>query len=167
MCRRISSSRNHGAPAVAQFAGATPVDTVSKIDESTFIELIEAELPVAASMGLVVESLVAGRVALRAPYRSDSLRPGGTLSGPTMMALADAALYLMVLSEVGLQPLAVTTNLNINFLRKPAPSDLIAVARPLKVGRRLVVGEVTLSSASDEVVVAHATGTYSVPPQLG
>jgi uncharacterized protein (TIGR00369 family) len=93
------------------------------------------------------------------------LRPGGTISGPVMMAIADFTMYVAVLSAVGWVPLAVTTNLNINFLKKPAARDLLAEARLIKVGKRLVVGEVAIRSDSDEELVAHVTSTYSVPPR--
>lgn len=93
------------------------------------------------------------------------LRPGGTLSGPSMMGLADLVLYAAILANVGPVALAVTTNLAFNFLRKPAPRDLVADARLLKLGRRLAVGEVSLRSAGSDDVVCHATGTYSIPPR--
>jgi acyl-coenzyme A thioesterase PaaI-like protein len=80
-----------------------------------------------------------------------------------MMELADFAMYVAVFSAIGPQPLAVTTNLNINFLRKPAPADLIAHARLMKVGKRLAVGEVTLYSDGLDEPVAHVTSTYSIP----
>ncbi len=92
------------------------------------------------------------------------LRPGGTISGPAMFGLADVALYAAILASVGPFALAVTTNLNINFLRKPAPVDLIGEARLLKLGKRLAVGEVSIYDAGDNLV-AHATGTYSIPPR--
>ena len=82
----------------------------------------------------------------RKPSATSSSRPGGTISGPTMMALADFAMYVAVLASIGPVPLAVTTNLNINFLRKPAQRDLIAECRLLKLGKRLAVGEVTILS---------------------
>lgn len=123
------------------------------------------QLPFAVDMGVQLDTLERDRVVVRAPFSAQSLRPGGTISGPTMMGLADVALYALVLAQVGLEPLAVTTSLNMNFLRKPAPADLLAVAHPLKVGKRLVVGEVSLYTAGDTVrCLAHATGTYSVPP---
>ena len=101
-----------------------------------------------------------------ARYKDTFLRPGGTIAGPVMMGLADAAVYALVLAHVGPVELAVTTSLNINFLRKPAPGDMLAIARPLKIGRRLAIGDVALYSAdADDVVVAHATATYSIPPQ--
>jgi len=91
------------------------------------------------------------------------LRPGGTISGPSMMELADLALYVAVLAQLGPVALAVTTNLSINFLRKPSPGDLLGACTLLKLGKRLAVGEVTISSARDGALVAHAVGTYSIP----
>jgi uncharacterized protein (TIGR00369 family) len=101
----------------------------------------------------------------RCVYDKKQLRPGGTISGPTMMALADTAVYALVLSAVGRVPLAVTTNLSINFLRKPQPGDLIAEARMLKLGKALAVGDVIIRSDGSEDVVAHAVVTYSIPPR--
>jgi uncharacterized protein (TIGR00369 family) len=99
-------------------------------------------------------------------HASDAhLRPGGTISGPSIFALADVALYVAILAQLGRIKLAVTTNLNINFLRKPEPRDLIGEARLLKLGKRLAVGEVTVFSVGSEDMVAHATGTYSIPPR--
>ena len=124
-------------------------------------------MPFAKAMGLELEDINASGVRMRARYSEQFLRPGGTVSGPVMMALADAAMYALVLSKVGLVELAVTTNLSINFLRKPQPGDLMAEARMLKLGKRLAVGEVHLysdgQSASESV--AHVTSTYSIPPQ--
>jgi uncharacterized protein (TIGR00369 family) len=95
----------------------------------------------------------------------DELRPGGTVSGPVMMAVADTALYVAILGEIGIVPLAVTTGLNINFLRKPsAGRDIIGICSLMKVGRVLVVGEINLYSEGDPEPVAHAVGTYSIPP---
>ena len=93
------------------------------------------------------------------------LRPGDTVSGPALMALADVAMYAALLGEIGLVPLAVTTNLNINFLRKPAQRDVIGEARLLKVGKQLAVGEVALYSEGEPEPVAHVTSTYSIPPR--
>lgn len=92
------------------------------------------------------------------------LRPGGTVSGPTLMALADLAMYVMLLSAIGPVGLAVTTNLNINFLRKGQPGqDVVAAARLLKLGKRLAVGEVILLSGTSPDPIAHVTLTYSIP----
>ncbi len=103
---------------------------------------------------------------LRLSPQDAHLRPGGTVSGPTMMALADVAVYVALLGEIGPVPLAVTTSLNINFLQRPAPgSDLLAEAKLLKLGKRLAVGEVSIFSEGDEMPVAHVTCTYSIPPR--
>ncbi len=128
---------------------------------------LAAEFPEAfhADSGLAI--LEAGhrtaRVRLSPP--GNSLRPGGTISGPTLMLLADVAMYVAVLASIGWVPLAVTTNLNINFLRKPAPGGLIAECHLLKLGKRLAVGHVTIWAEGDEEPVAHATSTYSIPPR--
>ena len=82
-----------------------------------------------------------------------------------MMAVADFTMYVAVLSAVGWVPLAVTTNLNINFLKKPGARDLLAEAKLIKLGKRLAVGEVALRSDGDDELVAHVTSTYSIPPQ--
>jgi uncharacterized protein (TIGR00369 family) len=96
--------------------------------------------------------------------RQRMLRPGGTVSGPTLMALADCAMYVVLLSAIGPVGLAVTTNLNINFLRKGAPGqDVLAAARLLKLGKRLAVGEVNLLSGTSPDPIAHVTSTYSIP----
>ncbi len=92
------------------------------------------------------------------------LRPGGTVSGPVLMTVADVALYVAILGEIGIVPLAVTTNLSINFMRKPAAdSDIIGVCKLMKMGKSLAVGEVFLYSEGTEEPVAHVVGTYSIP----
>ena len=98
-------------------------------------------------------------------YHDRHLRPGETISGASLMALADLAMYVTVLAMIGPVALAVTTNLNINFLRKPSRLDVIAECRLLKLGKRLAVGEVTMRSEGDSEPVAHATVTYSIPPR--
>lgn len=96
----------------------------------------------------------------------NELRPGGTVSGPLLMTVADVALYAAVLGEVGLVALAVTSNLSINFLTKPAADrDIVGHCKLIKVGRSLVVGEVMLYSHGDERPVAHVMGTYALPPK--
>lgn len=100
---------------------------------------------------------------MRMDYHERHLRPGGTISGPAMMALADLALYAAILAHVGPVALAVTTNLSFNFLRKPEPRALIGECRLLKLGKRLAVGEVSIFSQGSADVVCHATGTYSIP----
>jgi uncharacterized protein (TIGR00369 family) len=101
---------------------------------------------------------------IRERFHDRMLRPGGTVSGPTLMALADVAMYVVLLSAIGPVGLAVTTNLNINFLRKGAPGqDVLAAAKLLKLGKRLAVGEVSLLSGSSPDPIAHVTATYSIP----
>jgi uncharacterized protein (TIGR00369 family) len=100
---------------------------------------------------------------MRMAYHERHIRPGGTISGPAMMALADLALYVAILAHIGPVALAVTTSLNFNFLRKPEQRDLIAECSLLKLGKRLAVGEVSIYSEGSSDVVCHATGTYSIP----
>jgi uncharacterized protein (TIGR00369 family) len=117
-----------------------------------------------AESGLAIEAVWERGCRVRQAFRQRSVRPGGTISGPTMMALADFAMYVAVLAAIGPVPLAVTINLNINFLRKAAPRDLLAEARLLKLGKRLATGEVTIRSQGETEPVAHVTSTYSIPP---
>ena len=122
------------------------------------------DAPLMSAMAIQVESVLPGEVTIRVPWRDEFIRPGGTISGPVMMAAADFALYGVVLSLIGRVDLAVTTNLSINFLRRPPPGDVVARARILKLGRRLAVGEVLLHAGEADDLVAHVTGTYSIPP---
>ncbi len=95
----------------------------------------------------------------------DELRPGGTVSGPVMMATADVALYVAILAQIGIVPLTVTTSLNINFLRKPAADrDILGHCKLIKLGKTLAIGEVSIYSEGSPDMVAHATGTYAIPP---
>ena len=128
-------------------------------------DLLHAEFPQAfyPGCGHSIERVGHGDVRVRWTFDQSSLRPGGTVSGPTMMELADFAMYVAVFSAVGPQPLAVTTNLTINFLRKPAAGDLIAEAKLMKIGKRLAVGEVKIYSEGEDEPVAHVTSTYSIP----
>lgn len=139
--------------------------TESKISIADFDDLLKTGLPWTAMLDISTEKMLAGAVTMRLPYRADSTRPGGTISGPHMMLLADACMYGVVLSLIGRVELAVTTNLNINFLRKPRESDLVAEGKIIKLGKRLAVLEVALHSEAEDKLVAHATGTYSIPPQ--
>jgi uncharacterized protein (TIGR00369 family) len=117
-----------------------------------------------AESGLAIEAVWERGCRVRQAFRQRSVRPGGTISGPTMMALADFAMYVAVLAAIGPVPLAVTIDLNINFLRKAAPRDLLAEARLLKLGKRLATGEVSICSQGETEPVAHVTSTYSIPP---
>ncbi len=136
---------------------------MSAITIEQFLELLRTQMPEVAELPLGVDRLAAGEAIVRLGYDPKRLRPGGTISGPTLFMLADLALYLVTLSVVGLKPLSVTTDLTIHFLRKPPPGTLLCHGRLLKAGRRLVVGEATLTSEGDSAILAHATGTYSVP----
>ena len=93
----------------------------------------------------------------------EDLRPGGTVSGPSMFLLADVSFYIAVLNLIGPKALAVTTNCSINFMRKPNPNNLIAKARIFKRGLNLIVGDVMLESEKSSIIVAHGTFTYSIP----
>ncbi len=105
-----------------------------------------------------------GSVVVAHPVGESELRPGGTVSGPVMMTLADVALYIAILARIGIVPLAVTTNLSINFMRKPrADRRVIARCRLMKLGKSLAVGEVWISSEGEDEPVAHAVGTYAIP----
>ena len=110
-----------------------------------------------------IEELTDEGLRMRVPFRPEFLRPGGTLSGPTLMSAADTAMYLLVLSQIGPVALAVTTSLDIHFLRRPAPRDLFADARLLKLGKRLAVGDVLLRVDGEKDPVAQANVTYSIP----
>ena len=113
----------------------------------------------------IIESVGDKSATIRKKITKDHLRPGGTVSGPVLMAVADAALYVAILGDIGLVALAVTTNLSINFLRKPsAREDLIAECKLIKVGKSLAVGEVSIFSENSTEPVAHAVGTYAIPP---
>ena len=138
----------------------------SKISIAQFNQLAAEQLPFAQLMGVELEQIDVAQVTVRARYNDTFLRPGGTISGPVMMGLADAAMYAIVMANLGPVVLAVTTSLNMNFLRKPEPGDMLAVGKPLKIGKRLAIGEVALySEVEPDIVVAHATATYSIPPQ--
>ena len=112
----------------------------------------------------IIERVGNRSATMRHRVSANDLRPGGTVSGPVMMMLADVALYVAILGEIGIVPLTVTTSLNFNFMRKPsAHADLLAVCTLMKVGRTLAIGEVALFSEGSEDMVAHAVGTYAIP----
>lgn len=106
-----------------------------------------------------------GAALVRLDADEKHLRPGGTVSGPTMFMLADLAAYSVILAHIGKVALAVTTNLNINFLMKPEPGPLDATATILKLGKRLVVTDIAMRDSGGQMV-AHATATYSIPPRI-
>ncbi len=115
-----------------------------------------------------VEDLSLGSVTMRLNVAERHLRPGGTVSGPSMFALADVAVYALVLAHLGAEALAVTTNASFDFMRKPESGrDLLGQARLLKLGRSLAVGDVLLFSEGKPEPVARSTMTYSIPPKRG
>jgi uncharacterized protein (TIGR00369 family) len=137
----------------------------AKMSVGELEQFLRAEFPQSFGSGDTrIESADGKTCVLRQRYSDRMLRPGGTISGPTLMGLADCAMYVVLLSAIGPVALAVTTSLSINFLRRGVPGhDVLAQARLLKLGKRLAVGEVTLSSASSPDPIAHVTATYSIP----
>lgn len=110
-----------------------------------------------------IEEVGARMARMRLDAGERHLRPGGTVSGPAMMELTDLTMYVALLGAIGPVALAVTTSLNINFLRKPLPGPLLADCRLIKLGKRLAVGEIALRSAGIDELVTHATATYAIP----
>jgi uncharacterized protein (TIGR00369 family) len=133
--------------------------------KAEIIDFLAREFP---QSKCVVEEVDNGSATVMHHVGTDHLRPGETVSGPFLMMVADVALYVAILGTIGIVPLAVTTSLTINFLRKPAAGrPIVGVCQLIKVGRTLVVGEVSLYSQGNEEMVAHAVGTYSIPPIRG
>ncbi len=130
-------------------------------------QLIRQGLPQAEESDLRVEQREDGGIRMRQPYNPKTLRPGGTLSGPVMMGLADAAMYAAILARLGRVEMAVTQNLNINFLSRPQPGDLYADAEIIRLGRRSAVLEVRVYAEQGDQLVAHVTGIYALPASAG
>lgn len=130
-------------------------------------QLIREGVPMANDIGFTVEEARSGFAKTRLKFSDRQIRPGGTISGPVQMALADASMYAAVLASLGKVEMAVTSNLSINFLQRPAPGDLSAEAIVLRMGRRLAFCEVRLLSGegSEQQLVAHVTGSYALPAQ--
>jgi uncharacterized protein (TIGR00369 family) len=138
---------------------------VSGATKEQILAFFEAHFPAAHQAGFVIDEVGDGGATLHLPTGDSHLRPGGTVSGPTMMALADTAMYVALLGRIGLVGLAVTTNLEVHFLNKPAPGVLTARCRLVKVGARLAVGLVEITDAASAEPVAVSTLTYSIPPR--
>jgi uncharacterized protein (TIGR00369 family) len=134
-----------------------------RITIAEFERIVEESLPLAAAWKMQTLAIHHGRATLRLGFDAGFLRPGGTISGPIQMGLADVAIFAALLGAIGPVPGAVTSNLSINFLRRPKPSALIAEARMLKVGRKLAVGEVEIFSEGDPDMLAHVVATYAIP----
>lgn len=135
----------------------------SAIAPEAFETLIRETIPLANVMPMRVLELERGRAVVELGFRDEQLRAGGTMNGPSMMTLADTALYAAVLSVIGNEPLAVTSDLSVRFLAKPSPGPLRAEALVLREGSRSIVGEIRLFSGAPPVLVAFATGAYAVP----
>ena len=112
-----------------------------------------------------IDGLEPGVATMRLETGDIHLRPGGTVSGPAMFTLADYAAYAVILGHIGPMGLAVTTNLNINFLRKPEPGTIVARGQLMKLGKRLAVVDIGIFKPDDDDLLAHATATYSIPPK--
>jgi uncharacterized protein (TIGR00369 family) len=124
-------------------------------------------VPYVGLLGCRVRRFEPGRVEVELPFRELLVRPGGTVCGPALFALADITLYGVVLSLIGRVELAVTTDLTMHFLSKPRPGDLVGEGRILRLGARLAIGEVVIRSVGRSEPVAHAVGTYAIPETRG
>ena len=140
--------------------------TDAKIYAEEFLEIARDGVPYVGQLGLSVEDWDAGRVTLRLPYNELIRRPGGTICGPALMGLADVTLFGVVMSLLGRVELAVTTDLNFHFLSKPEPLDVLAEGRILRLGRRLAVGEVSMTSEGRTRLICQAIGSYAIPPTI-
>ena len=115
-----------------------------------------------SALGIIVERVDEQTITLRLPAESAMIRPGGTISGPTMFSLADVSVWLLILAQIGPVALAVTTSVGMNFFRKPPPGDLVAEGELLKLGARLAVGHVRLHAEGSRELVADASITLSL-----
>ncbi|MCB8836931.1 PaaI family thioesterase [Aurantimonas sp. VKM B-3413] len=149
----------HDGPAL-EAQGALPLQPIMTAAELD--AFLKAEFPQAD--GYSVVSVGPGAATMQLLAEERHLRPGGTVSGPSLFSLADIAAYIAILAHIGPVALAVTTNLTINFLRKPEPGPLLGRGTILKLGKRLAVVEVAIQNEGDGVTVAHAVATYSIPP---
>ena len=140
------------------------IQTAPSITVAEFEDLLDQGAPFTRMFGFQVDRIDRGTARVIMPFKEEFVRPGGTISGPAIMSLADFTMYAVVLGMIGPVELAVTTNLNVNFLRRPPPGPLIADGRMMKLGKRLAVVEVNVAGEDDGGPIAHVTGTYSIPP---
>ena len=126
--------------------------------------LIREWIPMARQIDLRVEAIDADGARIRIPFDEANKRPGGSVSGPVLMAAADTAMYAAILGVLGEVAMAVTSNLNINFMQRPGEVDIIAQGKILKLGKRIAYCEVDIFTSESEDLVAHVTGSYSLPP---
>ncbi|WP_368343694.1 PaaI family thioesterase [Pelagovum sp. HNIBRBA483] len=137
------------------------------MDKAALMAFLESDFPQAKD-GFVVEEVADGRLTMRLKVTEAHLRPGGTVSGPAMFALADVGVYLAILAMIGPKALAVTTNASLDFMRKPAAGkDMLCEVRVLKLGRALAVCDALLYSEGQVEPVARANMTYSIPKDMG
>lgn len=139
----------------------TPILTIEQVED-----FLAREFPQINAAGLVFRcvNIAPGTATLRFHPSESHLRPGGTVSGPSLFVLADVAAYVALLAHIGPVALALTTNLNINFLNRADPVPLDGVCRILKLGRSLAMLEVAIERVDTRQIIAHATTTYSIPP---
>jgi uncharacterized protein (TIGR00369 family) len=136
-----------------------------QMDAQEVTQFVASVYPASTDFGWKIESLTPGACRVRMRVGQNDIRPGGTVSGPTMFTLADVTAYLIVLAHVGPRELAVTTSASIHFLSRPPFGDLLASGRLIKLGRRLAVTEIHIDSAVSGALVAQATTTYAFPEQ--
>ncbi|MCR5876404.1 PaaI family thioesterase [Phenylobacterium sp. J426] len=137
--------------------------TAPKLDAAGVNALLEVAFPDIGRAGPYVRDVRPGGVRVVLPYREGLLRPGGVISGPTLMSLADTAAYALVLSHIGDQLMAVTSQLNMSFLRGAQPGDITADAELLRLGRRLAVCDIRLWTEAPDRLAAQANVTYAIP----
>ncbi len=159
---KVEGKGGSGAADANGGAGETSV-RMSVEEVSAFIDEVFPQIHHGGRI-ITIEAIRPMGARLRMIRHERTVRPGGTISGPAMFTLADVGIFIAILGALGPVPLAVTTNMTINFLRKPAARDMIAEVELLKLGKRLAVGEVALYSEGESAMVAHATATYSIPP---
>ena len=137
---------------------------MARVTIEDMARIAREDVPLIGNLGLVFEHIGDGVARARLPVREEFLRPGGTVNGPILMAVADFVIFACVLSRIGIVKMTATTTLNANFLRRPPALDLIAAGRLIKCGNRLAYGELTITSDGEpDDPVFHATATYSIP----
>ncbi len=141
------------------------MEDTPRVTSEELQRLLDDTIPLARMLRLSVREVGAGRAILTLPGNPDTIRAGGTVSGAAIMTLADSAVYAAVLTRIGLEPMAVTSDLNVRFLRRSPPEDLHAEAIVVHLGRRNAVAEVRMWNRDPERLVAHATATYALPDQ--
>lgn len=151
-----------GFAASGKEASVSQTVVMNAAEVTDFLDQVFPEMH-AGGRVFTIDHIEPGEAVVRCRAGENSLRPGGTVSGPTLMTLADFGAYAVILGHVGPQALAVTTNLTMNFLRKAQPGDLVGTTRLLKLGKRLAVIDCAITAAGSADIIAHATATYSLP----